>query len=177
MINNDPDFAKTFRQTVAAICAHPDDLKLEYTPGRTGVFVVTPHRDDYGALCGKGGRTLGALKTVVRALGSKAGLERCELLLGEPTIGERTGHKFKEAQEFDQECFKRNVTLLAADIFDGKLHFECTELVHANWKVVLMAESLRFPVPGLEAALALVLAAMGAALGAKIIGFELKELS
>jgi uncharacterized protein len=55
---------------VRGIVEHPDDVVVRLRSGHRGEMLeVSVHPDDLGRVIGRGGRTAGALRTVVGALG------------------------------------------------------------------------------------------------------------
>ena len=56
-----------------ALVDHPDQVKVESFDEPEGALVLElgVHEDDYGHVIGRGGRTAQALRTVVKAAGSR----------------------------------------------------------------------------------------------------------
>jgi uncharacterized protein len=57
---------------VRGIVDHPDEVRVDLRTGRRGrILEVRVHPDDLGKVIGRGGRTAGALRTVVGGIGGR----------------------------------------------------------------------------------------------------------
>lgn len=64
----------TLRDVVGTIVDHPDDVAVvEREDDGATVLELTVHRDDYGKVIGRGGRTAYALRTVLKAVAAHHG--------------------------------------------------------------------------------------------------------
>lgn len=64
----------TLRDVVRTIVDHPDDVAVaERDDDGTAVLELTVHKDDYGKVIGRGGRTAYALRTVLKAVAAHDG--------------------------------------------------------------------------------------------------------
>jgi len=60
------------RTVLAALVDNPEDLTVRCAIDERGVFIeVSPHPDDLGRVIGKQGATIQALRTIMRAFGTK----------------------------------------------------------------------------------------------------------
>ncbi len=79
---------KTLNDLIGPALAHPDMLQV--TRERTGaitVFKVSVHGADYGRLCGKGGRNLGALNAIIEPIAKD-----CRVVLAAALTSDRFEH-------------------------------------------------------------------------------------
>jgi predicted RNA-binding protein YlqC (UPF0109 family) len=170
-------FHQTFKQLVASLCTHPQDLKMEVIDGKVPIFTIIPHGSDYGALCGKGGNTVAALNTIASAMTNKAGGLKAKVFLDNPHKGDRGSWKrFTVNPSWTSEELDMIARLVASEIFDGAVQIEYLHASVSDVKMVMFAESLKQPQPGIEHALATVFGAIGGSQGMRVT-FELEQLT
>lgn len=75
---------KFLEHVLSALLDFPQDLKISEKNDELGtLFEIQVHESDMGKLIGKGGKTISALRTLIRMMGSK-NEQRVNLRITEP---------------------------------------------------------------------------------------------
>lgn len=99
-LERDQEFVETI---VKAIVSNPDAVKINRTIDEMGVLLeLTVAKEDMAVVIGKEGRTVGALRTLLRVLGAKNDA-RLNLKVVEPEGSEGAPQKEEKAEEAPKE--------------------------------------------------------------------------
>jgi predicted RNA-binding protein YlqC (UPF0109 family) len=158
----------TLTALVAGLCRHPKTLSIEVVPGRKTVLTIRPHRADYGAIYGQGGRTLASIRCVTEWIFERRDAVEAIVLLEQSGIGELEPRlPFAGTKDWPPKLVERLALETCAAMFDGNLSHEWKRAAATTSKLTIMTEDT--PTKRLEAALGKVLDTIGAAHGQRII--------
>ena len=80
----DAKYVEYCRVLLQGICEHSDDIKLDVTRDDRGVLITaTLHKEDMGAVIGRQGQTINAVRLLLKVAGSREEA-RVALTLNEP---------------------------------------------------------------------------------------------
>lgn len=127
-------------QLIAAMAEHPEAVKVDLMPSpRKPTMVIRCHRMDYGAILGKHGSMLSAIKLLAAMMGARAGLVVQIILDEEQCVGQPgPRRRFEPDPNWSREPFEKLATLLAAGIF-GPCNVAVEKATSSTSKVTIVA--------------------------------------